>query len=489
MVIVLVGIALRLSELFAPMDYDEAFTWVYFARRPLGQALSDYSLPNNHLLHTLLVHVAAALLGNQPWVLRLPALLAGVALIPATYLLGRRLFDSVSGILAAALTACAPPLVDYSANARGYTMVCLAFVCTLALAARTLIEDRRPDWILFVVVSVAGLYTIPTMLYASGAVVLWLLVEIGSDTEPPRRGLLLRRAGISVAAIGVLAVAAYAPIWTRSGWGSLLSKGSGSPSWPLFRATMASSLADVWRQWNEGIPAIGAVVLGLAFLSGVVFHRRFSPYRISPALVCFLFPVLPLLIQRVIPFTRVWLYLLPLSFATASAALVAAAGRLAALRRWRRETQGLAVLAVALLLGAGMSARVFASSHARVAESARVDWICDYLAPQLQKGDLVAANGYWATPIAYYLLRKDLAVERLTADWTLEVLQVTAVSKDASSGAGSRPPRTFLVARAGDEPTLEAIRQKTLAAGATAELTVVRTFGTTKVYEVGLARP
>jgi len=487
-VTVLVGIALRLSELFQPMDYDEAFTWVYFAARPLRQALSDYSLPNNHLFHTLLVHGAAALLGNRPWVLRLPAFLAGVALIPTTYFLCRRLFGSPAGILAAALVACAPSLVDYSANARGYTIVCLAFAGTLTLAARILIEDRTRDWILFVAVSAAGLYTIPTMLYAFGGAALWLLLEIGIDTEPPRRGLLLSRAGISVATIGALTAAAYAPIWTRSGWGVLFSKGSGSPSWPLFRTTMAASLADVWRQWNEDIPAIGAVVLSLAFLSGVVLHRRLSPYRISPALVSFLFPILPLLFQRVVPFTRVWLYLLPLYFATAAAAIGAAAGRLPAFRRPRRETQNLAVLALAFVVVAGMGTRVFASSRARFAEPARVDWICDFLAPQLQKGDLVAAHGYWATPIAYYLLRKDLAFERISTDWTLEVLQVTDVPKGATRDASPRPPRTFLVVRAGDEPTLEAIRQKTQAAGASAEMTVLRKFGTTTVYEVGLVR-
>jgi 4-amino-4-deoxy-L-arabinose transferase-like glycosyltransferase len=487
-VIVLVGAALRLSELFAPMDYDEAFTWVYFAARPLRQALSDYSLPNNHLFHTLLVHGAAALLGNRPWVLRLPALLAGLALLPVTYFLGRRLFGWPAGILAAALVACAPSLVDYSTNARGYTMVSLAFAGTLALAARILIQDRKRDWILLTAVSAAGLYTIPTMLYAFGGVVLWLLLEIEIDVERPRRGLLLFRALISVAATAALTTAAYAPIWTRSGWGVLLSKGSGSPSSPLFRTTMAASLADVWRQWNEGIPAIGAVLLGLAFLFGVIWHRRLSPYRISPALVCFLFPVLPLLFQRVVPFTRVWLYLLALYFATAAAALVATAGRLPAFRRLRRETQNLAVLALALLVVAGMGTHAYVSSRARLAEPARVDWICDDLAPQLQKGDLVAAHGYWATPIAYYLLRKDFAVERLATDWTLEVLQVTGVPKDATRGASSRPPRTFLVARAGDEPTLEAIRQKTEAAGATAQLTVLRKFGTTTVYEVGLAR-
>ncbi len=486
-VIGLAAVFLRLAELFQPMDYDEAFTYVYFASRPLGQALADYSLPNNHLLHTLLVHVLTGPLGNHPWVVRLPAFLAGLALVPATYLLARRFFGSWAGLLAAALVACAPPLVDYSANARGYTMVCLAFVWSLTLAARLLAEDRRRDWIVFAAVSAAGLYTIPTMIYAFGGVALWLLLSIRLDVEPPRRGAFLRRTLFSVFAIGAAALAAYAPIWARSGWSALLSKGTGSPSWPVFRVTMAASLAAVWRQWNQAVPAVAAVAIAAAFLAGVIWHRRLSPYRLSPALPAFLFPAVPLLVQRVVPFTRVWLYLLPLYFATAAAAVARAAQRLPALGRTREEIRKLALLAAALLIVGGMGARGFLLSRARFADAARVDRICDDLAPRLQSGDLVAAHGYWATPIAYYLERQDIAVQRLSADWTLEVLRVVG-RKDAPRTDPARPPRTFLVVRAEDGATVAAIQEKARAAGASADLTPLRSFGTTTVYEVGLSK-
>jgi 4-amino-4-deoxy-L-arabinose transferase-like glycosyltransferase len=477
---------LRFRDLFQPMDYDEAFTWVYFASRPLGQALSDYSLPNNHLFHTLLVHAAAALLGNHPWVLRLPAFLAGVALVPATHLLCRRFFEARAGVLAAALTACAPSLVNYSANARGYTMVCLAFVGTLGLAARITKADRARDWILFVAFSTLGLYTIPTMLYAFGGIVLWLAAELWLDGNP-RRALLWRRTGLSVLAVATLTVLLYAPIWARSGWATLFSKGTGSPSWPLFWTTMAASVADVWRQWNAGLPPAAAVILGAAFVAGVAWHRSLSSFRVSPALAAFLFPAAPLLLQRVVPFTRVWLYLLPLYFSTAAAAVSAAAAGLPVLWRSRQATRRLVIYALVILVVAGMSMRVLASSRTRFAEANRVDWVSDFLVSQLQRGDLVAAHGAWATPIAYYLLSRDVAVERLSADWTLEVLVVVGSPKGASAST-PHARRTFLVARAGDEPTLEAIRQKTQAVGASAELTVLRRFGTTTIYEVRLTR-
>src|SRR5689334_17814838 len=53
------GLALRLRYLGQPMRYDESATWLDYASRPLVRGLADYRFPNNHLLHTLLVHVSA----------------------------------------------------------------------------------------------------------------------------------------------------------------------------------------------------------------------------------------------------------------------------------------------------------------------------------------------------------------------------------------------------------------------------------------------
>ena len=67
------GAGLRLAFLFQPMVHDEAVTYVYFASRPLGFALSYYPFPNNHLLNTLLVKASTGIFGNSPPALRLPA--------------------------------------------------------------------------------------------------------------------------------------------------------------------------------------------------------------------------------------------------------------------------------------------------------------------------------------------------------------------------------------------------------------------------------
>ena len=77
-IVTMLALALRARELSQPIRYDEAATWLDYASQPLARALSDYRFPNNHLFHTLLVHISAALFGAAPWALRLPAFLAGI---------------------------------------------------------------------------------------------------------------------------------------------------------------------------------------------------------------------------------------------------------------------------------------------------------------------------------------------------------------------------------------------------------------------------
>ena len=63
--------------------------------------------------------------------MRLPALIAGILLIPATYLLFRVISNNLAALLSSALVAVSSPLIEFSTNARGYTTVTL-YVCYIA---------------------------------------------------------------------------------------------------------------------------------------------------------------------------------------------------------------------------------------------------------------------------------------------------------------------------------------------------------------------
>ena len=75
-VTILAGIN-RLALMESPMLHDEAYTVVTYADS-FFHALTDYSMPNNHVFHTLLVNLSVRAFGLAPWSARLPAFLAGV---------------------------------------------------------------------------------------------------------------------------------------------------------------------------------------------------------------------------------------------------------------------------------------------------------------------------------------------------------------------------------------------------------------------------
>ncbi|HSK67562.1 MAG TPA: hypothetical protein VK888_11560, partial [Anaerolineales bacterium] len=83
--ITLAGMILRYWKIDQPIAYDEAYTFIQYATRGVKHILADYSAPNNHIFHTLLVSISYMLFGDQTWVVRVPAFLAGTLCIPAAY--------------------------------------------------------------------------------------------------------------------------------------------------------------------------------------------------------------------------------------------------------------------------------------------------------------------------------------------------------------------------------------------------------------------
>ena len=105
----------------APITYDEAYTYLRFAQRHTADILSDYHVPNNHILHTLLVRASYRAFGDAPWALRLPAWLGGVALLTAIATLSRRL-DEPARTAWPITVAFLPLVIEFNTLARGYSL-------------------------------------------------------------------------------------------------------------------------------------------------------------------------------------------------------------------------------------------------------------------------------------------------------------------------------------------------------------------------------
>jgi len=405
------GALLRAFFLMRPMLHDEAYTFTAFASRSLLHVLGDYHLPNNHVFHTLLVHLTTSLLGNAPWVVRLPAYLAGVLTIPAGYLAGRALYGRSTALLSATLLAASPALVDYSTNARGYTLICLFTLLILALAAYLIRHRNLFAWLLLVVLSALGFHTNPVMFYPFGIVLTWLaLAWLLKDVagEYGKSFLLhLLAAGLLVVALTFLL---YTPVLVYSGAEALFTDTYlNRSSWATLGEEIFARLGSAASQWAQDVPVVISAATLAGFALSFILHRRIAKHRPLLALAAFGWVGAVLVVYRVVPIARFWLFLLPLYLIPAAAGLTGTFK----LIRWPSSTRvGMIILiAVALLLPSlslynASRDPSFGFDYVGVEEDAAL-FLKDYLQP----GQLVVVEPPTRPQMLYYFMRHGLSTQ------------------------------------------------------------------------------
>lgn len=173
-----------------------------------------------------------------PELLRLPALIAGIATVPVVYWLGSRTVGRGAGILAAALTAFSPFMIYYSAEARGYgLMMGLVLLSTLSML---LAVDRgqRRWWVAYALFTCAAMYTHYTSVFVLAAQFLWV---VWAHPEARRTALVASVA----AAIGFLP------------WASGLKGDLDSPTTVILSALAPFNLPSIklaLEHWLLGFP-------------------------------------------------------------------------------------------------------------------------------------------------------------------------------------------------------------------------------------------
>jgi uncharacterized membrane protein len=406
--ITLIGLALRMHFLFDPIEFDEADTLLSYASRPLLVGMSWYAMPNNHILHTVLLHFVSMVFGQSEWAVRLPALAAGMVLIPLTYALGKQFFDSNTGLIAACLVACTSSMVSYSVNGRGYTILCV-FTCLLWITARSLLrESSPPKWLALSIWMALGFYTIPVFLYPAAAVILWLAVS--STTHPPalRRMFLLNLA--SAASVGAaLTLLLYLPVILTIGYKSLLLNPYVAPkTWTYFIEAAPDGFRDLLLLLAGDFPLPICIVLAAGLLIGLRYRWTGNGYVFPPLVAILGTGLLLVILQRVVPFSRVWTFLVPQMAVAAGSGLSLAFDRF----RIRVPQFAISVLSLALALACftwhGDQVR---RAPATVDSENLAVWLKEKLGP----ADIVAVEMTAGFPLAYYMARHNVPWKRSPA--------------------------------------------------------------------------
>jgi 4-amino-4-deoxy-L-arabinose transferase-like glycosyltransferase len=254
---------MRLARLDEPIGLDERLTWVHFVRQPWWTVLSDYFIPNNHVFHTLLAKASTELFGQSLWALRLPALAAGLLIVPATYVAVRLLYGPRPALIATAIVAMSEESIAYAVDARGYSIVTLAFLVLVVLAVQLQRERSARRWVGWVLVGSIGLWTIPVMLFPLGAVTAWMALS----SVRARSYAALRELALATAGVGALTAALYAPVVAHSGLAALTRNEYVVPSsWRTFAAELTRNVGETLGAWSASMPPVVAWLLALAIV-------------------------------------------------------------------------------------------------------------------------------------------------------------------------------------------------------------------------------
>jgi hypothetical protein len=401
---VVVGVAIRWVFIRQPMRVDECSTYLFFMSKSLLIAVSNYPAPNNHVFHSAIGNMIVHLFGNSEIAIRSPAFISGILLIPATAILGALLYKPAVGLLAGAMVASSSYLVEYSTNARGYTLQALLLLIALPLAIHARSRSNYASAFTAGIVAAFGFWTLPTMLYPFAGICVWWLA---SDLCGRPRSLLMLSACRLIVFAGTVVIVSlvlYSPIILTRGLHALTGN-EYVVALPLrsFLAGLPEMARGVRMQFFRDIPTIGAIPIGAAMVIGAFSQIRGGgdvPILFSIAFTA----IIVVVAQRVTPFVRVWIFAWPLCY------LAAAMGLNLALRYVRMSDQNaLKTLFAVSLIYLGLTGALVVRNRSvmyshETGQVLQAPALASFLHSVLRPSDqVIGANEQFDLPIQYYL--------------------------------------------------------------------------------------
>lgn len=343
----LVGIGVRLYFVWQPMRNDEAFTFLYFILNKIYYSFY-YLDVNNHVLHTLFVNMSCAFFGTSELAIRLPALLAGILIIPMVYFLCQRLNPRPSaGMFAASLVSIFPLLVLYSTNARGYTIIIFFMIALLVLSLDIIENELKAHKSLFVLTAALSIFCSPVSLFFLAGIFLWIILVSLTENRKSLFSSILLVAKLCIYT-ACLVIIFYSPVILTTGIAKTINKEVISQLsihdlllkeiLPNIKSCIINGIAAIVGIKNISPEPVGELLFSfplytlkvihwmfrqlmepfsllviVMFIGGAIYSVRRHNTRLSMLITSLLLgAVIVLVIFRKLPPYRNWLYFIPI---------------------------------------------------------------------------------------------------------------------------------------------------------------------------------
>jgi len=181
--LVVAGVAFRLLRLDERvLSFDEGYTFAT-AHRSLFDMLAAFRFEANGTLYAVLLWPLLKISESEA-IVRSPAVIAGIATIPAVYWTGRELVGKHAALVGAAIVAVSPVLIAWSVYGRGYPLAILFCTLSFGCLGRVLSGDGRTGlWrTLYVASTLAMAYSsvLSLVVLPIHAIALWTRTAEGS---------------------------------------------------------------------------------------------------------------------------------------------------------------------------------------------------------------------------------------------------------------------------------------------------------------------
>ena len=138
--------------------FDEAFSYMMASHSP-GELLGLMTTADNHPpLYYLLLSAVMSIFGNSVWALRLPSVLGAIGLVSLGAGPVRRLFGNRTAFIYAGVVLFTPVVLIYAHEARMYSLAAFCVTASALYGYLAVKFNRRWDWFVFGLASLAAAY-------------------------------------------------------------------------------------------------------------------------------------------------------------------------------------------------------------------------------------------------------------------------------------------------------------------------------------------
>jgi uncharacterized protein (DUF2141 family) len=137
--------------------FDEAYSYIMASHSP-GELLGLMTADNHPPLYYFLLSAVMSMFGDSVWTLRLPSVLGAIGLVSLGAGPVRRIFGNRTAFIYAGVVLFTPVVLIYAHEARMYSLGCLCVTASALYGYLAVKNNRRSDWFLFGLASLAAAY-------------------------------------------------------------------------------------------------------------------------------------------------------------------------------------------------------------------------------------------------------------------------------------------------------------------------------------------